>query len=59
MKLKLKPCPWCGNNSSHMNFILKSGQYQRVCIICRTPGPAASKKSDANELWNIRSKVGT
>ena len=56
-KLKLKPCPFCGDDEmlTCANRDTEYGkEYSVFCSTCGTSGPVTSIESNAVELWNRR-----
>jgi Lar family restriction alleviation protein len=54
-KIKLKPCPFCGNKD-----VKQWGDFMTpdriACEKCRSRGPMAENRNQAADFWNRRAK---
>jgi Lar family restriction alleviation protein len=57
-KIKLKPCPFCGDSNIHLEVCNDNvSPYSMCCYTCNTSGPQCDTKEDAEEAWNMRVKA--
>jgi len=54
LKMKLKPCPFCGANMDDSDYFQERNKWGVNCAKCLTRGPLCRKKEDAGKKWNVR-----
>lgn len=52
--MKLKPCPFCGEEDLEIKQTTNDSNYFILCLYCGMRGPWAFLEINAIELWNLR-----